>query len=225
MVIPVEEALVITEEDAKMFWVKRLRKRKAFDPRDRVISVVGRMSPDRLRRERDVVARVLVPSTLKREVTVWLVEEELARVVCPVMKVGPLTVRAVAEAFERVVCPVTVSVEAVVVARVEVPRTLKREEIVSLVLEALVILPVVAKRAPVVVLLVNVEEVAKIFCEKRLRKRKALDPRDRVISDVGRMSPDRLRRERDVVARVLVPSTLKREVTVWFVEEELASTV
>ena len=81
MVIPVEEALVITEEDAKMFWVKRLRKRKALDPRDRVISVVGRMSPDRLRRERDVVARVLVPSTLKREVTVSFVEEELASVV------------------------------------------------------------------------------------------------------------------------------------------------
>ena len=106
---------------------------------------------------------------------------------------GPVTVRAVAEAVVKYACPAT-----------------ERPPVV----EAFVNLPCVAKRVPVVVLFVKREEEAKIFCAKRLRKRSALDPRDRVISVVGRMSPLTLRREREVVARVLVPSTLKREVTV-----------
>ena len=111
--VPVVVLLVIREEEAKIFWVKRLRKRRALDPRDRVISVVGRMSPAMLRSERDVVARVLVPRTLKREVTVWFVEEELARVDCPATeRVPPITtapdvVRAVVEARPKDDRPVT----------------------------------------------------------------------------------------------------------------------
>jgi hypothetical protein len=81
----------------------------------------------------------------------------------------------------------------------------------------------VAKKL-VEVAFVITEDVAKIFCEKRLRKRRALVPRDRVISVVGRMSPARLRRDSVVVARVLVPSTLKRPAIVSFVVEALAMT-
>ena len=93
------------------------------------------------------------------------------------------------------------------------------------VVEALVNTPCVAKRIPVVVLLVKVEDVAKIFWEKRLRKRRALEPRDLVISVVGRMSPATLRRERVVVAKVEVPSTLKSAVVVRLVEDALLSVV
>ena len=149
----------------------------------------------------------LVPEALASTVwpdTVRAVAEAVARVVCPVTKVGPDTVSAVAEAVVKYACPATVRPPVV---------------------EAFVKLPCVAKRVPVVVLLVKSEEVAKMFCEKRLRKRRALDPRDRVISVVGRMSPATLRSEREVVARVLVPRTLKSEVTVWFVEEELERVV
>ena len=42
-------AFVMTEEEAKMFWEKRLRKRRALEPRERVTSVVGRMSARVLR--------------------------------------------------------------------------------------------------------------------------------------------------------------------------------
>ena len=42
-------AFVMTEEEAKMFWEKRLRKRRVLDPRERVMSVVGRMSARVLR--------------------------------------------------------------------------------------------------------------------------------------------------------------------------------
>ena len=89
------------------------------------------------------------------------------------------------------------------------------------VVEALVNLPCVAKRIPVVVLLVKVEEVAKMFCAKRLRKRRALEPRDLVISVVGSMSPATLRRDSVVVANVEVPSTLKSPVVVKLVAEAL----
>ena len=40
----VVDALVITEDEAKMFWAKRLRKRSELVPSERVISVVGRIS-------------------------------------------------------------------------------------------------------------------------------------------------------------------------------------
>jgi hypothetical protein len=40
----VDDALVITELEAKMLEVKRLRKRRALVPRERVVSVVGRIS-------------------------------------------------------------------------------------------------------------------------------------------------------------------------------------
>ena len=42
-------AFVMTEEEAKMFWEKRLRKRRVLEPRERVMSVVGRMSARVLR--------------------------------------------------------------------------------------------------------------------------------------------------------------------------------
>jgi hypothetical protein len=44
-VIPVEEALVITEEEAKMFWEKRLRKRREEDPREKVSVTEGVVLP------------------------------------------------------------------------------------------------------------------------------------------------------------------------------------
>jgi hypothetical protein len=91
--------------------------------------------------------------------------------------------------------------------------------------EALVNTPCVAKRLPVVVELVKVEDVAKKFCVKALRKRKALDPRERVISAVGRMSPAMLVRDRVVVANVEVPATLKRPLDVRLVALALASVV
>jgi hypothetical protein len=94
---------VKVEEVAKMFCAKRLRKRRALEPRDLVISVVGRMSPLTLRRESVVVARVLVPSTLKSAVVVRLVVEALARVDCPVTFRVLESVRAVAEAVASTV--------------------------------------------------------------------------------------------------------------------------
>ena len=55
--------------------------------------------------------------------------------------------------------------------------------------EAFVKRPFVAKRIPVVVLLVIVDEVAKMFCAKRLRKRSVEDPRDPAKSPDGVMLP------------------------------------
>jgi hypothetical protein len=89
------------------------------------------------------------------------------------------------------------------------------------VVEALVNLPWVANKVPVVVLLVKRDEEAKIFCVKRLRNLRALDPRDLVISVVGSMSPATLRRDRVVVAKVLVPRTLKSPEAVRLVVEAL----
>ena len=65
----VVDALVMTDDDAYTFCEKRLMKRSALDPRERVASVVGRMSPVRLRSERVVVARVEVPVTAKEPKT------------------------------------------------------------------------------------------------------------------------------------------------------------
>jgi hypothetical protein len=42
-------ALVTREEVAKTFWEKRLRKRRELEPRERVVSVVGRISARTLR--------------------------------------------------------------------------------------------------------------------------------------------------------------------------------
>ena len=50
-------------------------------------------------------------------------------------------------------------------------------------------LPFVAKKIPVVVALVTVEDVAKIFCAKRLRKRNDEDPSDPARSAEGVMLP------------------------------------
>jgi hypothetical protein len=44
----VEVAFVMTELEAKRFWVKVLRKRRVFEPSERAMSVVGRMSASTL---------------------------------------------------------------------------------------------------------------------------------------------------------------------------------
>jgi len=116
-----------------------------------------------------VVAKseVIVPTVVEARLkTAWLrtvrkEEEALERVVLPATLRVLERVRAVAEAVERVVCPVALSVEV------------KRLVEVRAVVDALVI----------------TEEEAKIFCEKRLRKRRAFEPSERVVSVVGRVSP------------------------------------
>jgi hypothetical protein len=68
----VEVLLVSTEEDAKIFSVYVLRNLSALVPRERVTSVVGRISPATVRRDVVVVAKVEVPDTarvLRRAVT------------------------------------------------------------------------------------------------------------------------------------------------------------
>jgi hypothetical protein len=79
-VTPVEDAVVTTELLANTFCVKRLRNLMALDPSERLTSALGRISPDTVVRERDVVARVDVPCTLKSPDTVSLVEEALVEV-------------------------------------------------------------------------------------------------------------------------------------------------
>jgi hypothetical protein len=76
-------------------------------------------------------------------VAVIPVPEAVVKVVCPVtLSVPPTTtlpeaVTLVADALVRVVCPVTVRVEAVVVAKVEVPVTTKVPVVVALVVKRL----------------------------------------------------------------------------------------
>jgi hypothetical protein len=70
-----------------------------------------------------------------------------------------------------------VSVDAVVVARVEVPVTAKKPVVVLLVARRLPNVPSVAKKLEDDAL-VSIEEEAKIFCVKRLRNRRALVPRE-----------------------------------------------
>ena len=121
-----------------------------------------------------------------------------APVVDAVVKyVCPETVRSVAEAVVRVDCPVAVRFvvkrlpvvsppveDASVKQRVGTVRALVEDARlkVRLDVEAFVV-----KRF-VEVLLVTTEEEAQMFCVKRLRKRRALVPRERVISVVGRIS-------------------------------------
>ena len=64
---------------------------------------------------------------------------------------------------------------------------MKKEDAVSPVVEALVRAANDEKRL-VEDALVMIEEEAKMFCEKRLRKRSELEPSERVISVVGRIS-------------------------------------
>jgi hypothetical protein len=73
---------------------------------------------------------VLVLLVVTRFVLVALTAVRL--VVEAVVRYALVAVIPVAEAFVRLVCPVTVSVEAVVVANVEVPVTPKDPPIVSL---------------------------------------------------------------------------------------------
>jgi hypothetical protein len=60
-------------------------------------------------------------------------------------------------------------------------------------------------------------------CEKRLRKRRLFDPKDRVVFDVGIMSPATLRSESVVVASVEVPSTVKSPATEKLVDDALVN--
>ena len=94
-----------------------------------------------------------------------------------------VTVRLVVEAL-AIVPLVTEAVRAVRLV-VEAVIAAKRE-LVALVNEAL------AVKRFVLVAFVTTEDVAKIFCEKRLRKRRVFVPRERVMSVVGRMSASRL---------------------------------
>ena len=89
--------------------------------------------------------------------------------------------RAVAEAVVKYDCPATVNPPVV---------------------DAFVNLPCVAKRVPVVVLLVKREEVAKIFCVKRLRKRRVEDPREKVSVTEGVVLPAIWRRSVGVVTPI-----------------------
>lgn len=89
-----------------------------------------------------------------------------------------------------------------------VPCTTRRDESKVLV--------VVPKRAVVEKSDVETVEEAKTFCEKRLRKRSALVPRDEVISIVGVKDPDR--DEMVVVASVDVAVTENVPITASLVD-------
>ena len=125
------------------------------------------------------VPSMVFPATFRLEVTPRLVVVELAKVVAPDAD------RLVVLRLVEVALEITALVDERLVEVLLVITPLVDERLVEV---ALVKLPLVEK-SEVEVALVIIDEVAKIFCENRLRKRSDEDPKEKVASDDGVVLP------------------------------------
>jgi hypothetical protein len=143
----------------------------------------------------DALTSTVWPDTFNVPEEVSPVVEATPRTVFPVTFNVPDDVNPVVDALASTVCPETFSVPEELrpvveaVASVDCPVTLRVPFEISAVLNVPLVPKKFVANDVVEVALVITDDDANTFCEKKLRKRRVLVPKDRDASVVGTMSP------------------------------------